>query len=86
MVVALVTVGEVAAGVRILGMDPLLHGVREEIGEEEIGEEVGVGDCQGHCTVSFAGLVLDWEHVVVEGWDLEGALVDHMDLVAEVED
>lgn len=63
MVVDLVMAVEAVEGVLVLGMVPLPHDVHVE----ETGEVVEVADFQVHYTVSSAGLVLDLEHVVVEG-------------------
>lgn len=79
MVVGLATAVEGAVEALVLDTGPLLHDV--PVGE--IGEAVEVGDCQDHCTVSSAALVLDLAHVVGEGLGLEVVPVDHMGSVAE---
>ena len=76
---ALVTAVEGVVEVPVPDTGPLLHGVR--VGE--IGEAVEEGDCQDHCKVSSAALVLDSAHVVGEGLGREVVPVDHMGLVAE---
>lgn len=79
--VDLVTEAEVVVVVLLVpDTDPLRHGVREG----EIGEAVEEDDCQDHCMVSFAALVLDLAHAVGEGWGHGEVPAGHMDSAAEV--